>query len=300
MQKIIPHLWFDKEALEAANWYVSIFENSRINNVTKILDTPSGDCDFIDFKLANIDLLAISAGPYFTFNSSISLMVVCDTGEEVNRLYDILSAGGSDLMPLDEYPFSKRYAWLEDKYGFSWQLMVNENATERHMIKPCLLFAGEVCGKAEAALDFYTGIFEDSRKGFVNLYGRGEASDKRALINYGEARIQGLELVAMDHVMGGEETFNEAISFVVLCDDQEQIDYYWDKLSSEPEAEQCGWLKDQFGVSWQIEPVFLRDVMLHGTQEEVKRVTEAFLKMKKFDLQTLKEAYGKKEAYENK
>jgi predicted 3-demethylubiquinone-9 3-methyltransferase (glyoxalase superfamily) len=294
MYKIIPHLWYDKKALEASKWYVSMFENSSINKVITIPDTPSGDCDFIDFKLANLDLLAISAGPYFNFNPSISLMVSCSTGEEVDRLYGILSAGGSDLMPLDEYPFSKRYAWVQDKYGLSWQLMYTENMQEKHHIRISLLFSGEACGKAEAALDYYTEVFEDSKKGYVNYYASGEAADPRARINYSEAKVRGLELVAMDHGYGEDFTFNEAISFVVLCEDQGQIDHYWDKLSFDPEAEQCGWLRDQFGVSWQIEPVFLHDIMMHGTKEEVKRITEAFLKMKKFDIQTLKEAYENK------
>ncbi len=292
MYKIIPHLWFDKEAVDAAKWYVTMFENSSINDEIIIPNTPSGNCDFISFKLANLELLAISAGPYFTFNPCVSLMVSCNTQEEVDRLYGILSVDGLDLMPLDEYPFSKRYAWVQDKYGLSWQLMYTENLQEPHKIRPSLLFAGAACGKAEAALDYYAEVFEASKKGFVNYYANGEAADPRARINYGEAVIRGLELVAMDHGYGENYTFNEAISFVVLCDNQEEIDHYWDKLSFDPQAEQCGWLKDQFGVSWQIEPVFLHDIMMHGTKEEVKRVTEAFLKMKKFDLQTLKDAYS--------
>jgi predicted 3-demethylubiquinone-9 3-methyltransferase (glyoxalase superfamily) len=290
MQKIIPHLWYDKEAVEAANWYVSLFENSSIINVTTLLDTPSGDADMVDFQLANLEFSAISAGPYFTFNPSVSLMVACSTIEEVDRLHASLTSGGTELMPLGEYPFSKRYAWIQDKYGLGWQLMFAENTGEHQKIRPSLLFSGAVCGLAETAIDFYTSVFEASKKGFINHYEVGEATDTRAKINYGEVDIEGTSLTVMDHGFGGDFTFNEAFSFMVLCETQEEIDYYWDKLSYVPEAEQCGWVKDKFGLSWQIVPNHMNEILMNGTQEEVKRVTEAFLKMKKFDLQTLEKA----------
>ncbi|MFZ7133974.1 MAG: VOC family protein [Eubacteriales bacterium] len=110
MQKIVPHLWFDIQALEAASLYVSLFEDSKILNTTMLYDTPSGDAQTVGFQLAGLEFAAISAGPYFTFNSSISLMVVCETKEEVDRLYKSLVEGGSELMPLGTYDFSQWYA----------------------------------------------------------------------------------------------------------------------------------------------------------------------------------------------
>jgi predicted 3-demethylubiquinone-9 3-methyltransferase (glyoxalase superfamily) len=86
--------------------------------------------------------------------------------------------------------------------------------------------------------------------------------------------------------------FNEAISLMVNCDTQEEIDYYWEKLSAVPEAEQCGWLKDKFGLSWQIVPTEMDEMMRDGTPEQIGRVTQAFLKMKKFDLAELRKAYA--------
>lgn len=290
MQKIIPHLWYDKEALEAANWYVSLFENSKIINVVTIPDTPSGDAEMVDFEIANLRFSAISAGPYFKFNPSISLMVACNTIEEVDRLHVSLSSDGTELMPLDEYPFSKRYAWVQDKYGLSWQLMFVENMEENQKIRLSLLFGGSVCGSAEAAIDFYTSVFKDSKKGFMSHYKAGEVMDARAKINYGEVDILGNQFIVMDHALGGDFTFNEAFSIMVLCDDQDEIDYYWDKLSFVPEAEQCGWIKDKFGLSWQIVPANMNEILFNGTKEEIKRVTEAFLQMKKFDLQALEKA----------
>ncbi|AGA68212.1 hypothetical protein Desdi_0683 [Desulfitobacterium dichloroeliminans LMG P-21439] len=290
MQKIIPHLWFDKEAVEAAQWYVNLFEDSGITSITTIPDTPSGDSVTVDFRLAGMRFSAISAGPYFTLNPSISLMVACNDPEEVDRLYDNLSVDGTDLMPLGEYPFSKRYAWIQDKYGLSWQLMLVENKEEHQRIRLNLLFAGEVCGKAEEAIDYYLSVFEGSAKGFVNYYQTGESMDERAKVNYGELNIQGRQFIAMDHGFGGEFTFNEAFSLMILCDSQTEIDYYWDKLSFVPEAEQCGWVKDQFGLSWQIVPRNMSDTLSSGTKEEVKRITEAFLKMKKLDIAVLEKA----------
>jgi predicted 3-demethylubiquinone-9 3-methyltransferase (glyoxalase superfamily) len=148
---ITPHLWFDKEAKEAAEFYVSVFPNSKITNITTLHNTPSGDCDVVSFKLSGQPFMAISAGPLFKFN--------------------------------------------------------------------------------------------------------------------------------------------EAISFIVYCDTQKEIDYYWKKLSAVPEAEQCGWCKDKYGVSWQIVLTAMNEMMSKGTPEQVARVTQAFLPMKKFDIAKLKLAY---------
>ena len=290
MQKLVPHLWYDKEAVEAAQWYVKIFEDSKIIHISTMPDTPSGDVDTVDFQLAGMRFLAISAGPYFALNASVSLMVACSTPEEVNRLYESLSAGGTELMPLGEYPFSKRYAWIQDKYGLSWQLILTEDGKAQQKIRPTLLFAGDVCGKAEEAIAYYLSVFSESSKGHVSYYHAGEAMDRRAKVNYGELNIMGNQLVAMDHGFGGDFTFNEAFSFMILCKDQAEIDYYWEKLSFVPEAEQCGWVKDPFGLSWQIVPEKMNEMMASSTKEEFKHITAAFLQMKKLDIAAIERA----------
>ena len=96
---------------------------------------------------------------------------------------------------------------------------------------------------------------------------------------------------AMDSAREHNFAFNEAISFMVSCDTQQEIDYYWEKLSAVPEAEQCGWLKDKYGLSWQITPGSLDEMMQEGTPEQIARVTQAFLPMKKFDIAKLRKAY---------
>ena len=138
MQKIIPHLWFDKEAKEAAELYVSTFKkDSKIANVTTLHNTPSGSVDVVSFELFGQSFRAISAGPLFKFNPSISFHVKCKTEEEVNALWGKLGAGGTILMELDKYPWSEKYGWLQDKYGLSWQLIYAEkNNTKNYSCNP--------------------------------------------------------------------------------------------------------------------------------------------------------------------
>lgn len=151
MDRIVPHLWYDTQAKEAAQFYCSVFPDSRIDQVTTIHDTPSGDCDVVSFTLGGQPFMAISAGPVFRFN--------------------------------------------------------------------------------------------------------------------------------------------ESISFMIRCKDQAEIDYYWGKLSAVPAAEQCGWLKDRFGLSWQVVPAEMDRMMADKDPKKVARVVQAFLPMKKFDVAALRRAY---------
>jgi predicted 3-demethylubiquinone-9 3-methyltransferase (glyoxalase superfamily) len=290
MQKIVPHLWFDKEAKEAAMFYTSLFDQSKLLSETVIGDTPSGDTEIINFELAGQQFAAISAGPYFKFNPSISLMVACNSLEEVNTKWKALSEGGTELMPLGEYPFSKWYGWIQDRYGLSWQLMLVDSGQAVQKITPNLLFSNDACGKAEEAVKYYVEVFENSEPGMISRYGNDEAQSSKAQVNYAAFKLCGVDFSAMDNAFDVDFTFNEAFSLIVNCNDQKEIDYYWDKLSAVPEAEQCGWVKDQFGVSWQIVPSNMDEILLSGTKEEIQRVTEAFLKMKKFDLKSLEQA----------
>jgi len=298
MQKIIPHLWYDKEAVEAANFYTSIFPNSSVTNTTVIKDTPSGDCDIVSFNIMGYSFQAISAGPYFKFNPSISMMVNFDPSldaEARTKLDDIwnkLSVGGKALMPLDTYPFSERYGWIEDKYGMTWQLILTKpEGQERPAIIPSLLFTKDVYGKAEEASDFYLSVFKNAERGTLMKYPAGAEPNKEGTVMFTDFTLENQWFAAMDG--GGEHnfSFNEAVSLIVNCDTQEDIDYYWEKLSAVPESEQCGWLKDKYGVSWQIVPTAMNDMMASGDADKIAKVTQAFLKMKKFDIATLKEAY---------
>ena len=152
MKKITPHLWFDKQAKAAAEFYASVFPNSKIIQSTVVKNTPAGDTEIVSFELNGQPFMAISAGPAFKFS--------------------------------------------------------------------------------------------------------------------------------------------EAVSFIIPCESQKEIDYYWEKLSADPAAEQCGWCKDKFGLSWQVCPTRLGEMMASGDAVRVGRVTQAFLKMKKFDIETLEKAFA--------
>jgi predicted 3-demethylubiquinone-9 3-methyltransferase (glyoxalase superfamily) len=298
MKKITPHLWFDKQAREAAEFYVSLFPGSKITNVRTLTNTPSGDCDLVSFQLAGQPFMAISAGPYFKFNPSVSFHIKCGTKDEVDAIWERLSPGGKVLMPLDTYPFSARYGWLEDRYGLSWQMIHVANAIGQKLT-PALMFVGNVCGKAEEAIDFYASVFRAAPDGATNggtkgevlaRYGKGEEPEKEGSVRYAQFSLLGLEFAAMDSGREHKFAFNEAISFLVPCDTQEEIDYLWEKLSADPKAEQCGWLKDKYGLSWQIAPTMMQEVLGSGDRKRMDRVTQAFLKMKKFDIAALKRA----------
>ena len=291
MQKIIPHLWFDKEAKEATAFYASLFENSQVTHVTTISGTPSGDSDIITFTLLGQEFMAISAGPYFKLNPSISLFVTFDNEHEIEVVWNKLSEGGKVLMPFDKYPWANKYGWIEDKYGLSWQLSMSEHHDMAQRITPLLMFTGSNAGKTKEAIDAYTKIFPNSNTDMLVPYEAGEG-DTEGFIKHARFTLDGQHFMAMDSSHPHKFNFNEALSFVVNCDTQEEIDHYWEMLSAVPEAEQCGWLKDKYGVSWQIVPTIMAEMMTSGDKEKIGRVTQAFLKMKKFDIQKLKEAYG--------
>ena len=291
MQKITPHVWFDKEAKEAAEYYTSIFENSEIKNITTLHDTPSGDAVTVNLTLMGQEFMFISAGPYFKVNPSISFLVAVKTRDEVEYVWKMLSDGGQALMELGEYPFSEKYGWIQDKYGLSWQIMFVDNRKIKQNITPTLMFVGDVCGKTEEAIQFYASVFYDATIGEILRYEEGEEPDKVGTIKHVSFSLEGFELAAMDSALKHEFSFNEAISFIVNCNNQDEIDYYWGKLSALPEAEQCGWLKDKYGISWQIVPSMMSDLLSTKDEKRAQRVTEAFLKMKKFDIKTLRKAY---------
>lgn len=293
MQKIMPHLWFDKEAKDAAQLYTSIFKDSKIESTTVLHNTPSGSVDVLAIQLLGQEFRLINAGPLFKFTPVVSFLVACDTKGEVNALWKELSKGGPVLMELGEYPFSERYGWARDRYGLSWQLMYTGERKIKQKITPTLMFVGEQCGRAEEAISFYSSVFHDTKVDHVLRYGNDDKPDKEGTIKHAALELERQSFAVMDSARAHNFKFNEAISFIVQCNTQEEINYFWEKLSADPKAEACGWLKDKFGLSWQIVPTAMDEMLKDGDEERLARVTEAFLKMKKFDLSKLEEAYGR-------
>ena len=298
MQKIIPHIWFDKEAKEATAFYVSLFKNSKVRNITTITGTPSGDCDIVTFNLSGQECMAISAGPYFKLNPSISFFVVFDNEKEIKDMWNKLVNGGKVLMPYNTYPWAHKYGWLQDKYGLSWQLSWSDHHELSQKITPFLMFTKDMAGRTKSAIETYTSIFPNSKTELLVPYTKDDG-DKEGFIKHSRFTLNGQDFLAMDSSLQHDFGFNEALSFLVNCDTQKEIDYYWKKLSAVPKAEQCGWLKDKYGISWQIVPSVMNEMMTCGDKEKIARVTQAFLKMKKFDIKTLERAYTSKKKDSN-
>ncbi len=296
--RIIPHLWFDKEALEAAEFYTSLFPQSRTLHVGTIHDTPSGDTEIVVFELAGQTFQAISAGPLFKFNPSVSFMVNFDPSrdpqarEHLDAIWEALADGGQVLMPLDEYPFSKRYGWVQDRYGVSWQLILsNPEGDPRPYIAPCLLFTGQVAGKAEEAGAFYREVFPSSEEG--QLVRQPAGTEHEGTVMFSDFRLGDTWFAAMDSFYNHGFGFNEALSFVVECQSQQEVDHYWEGLSADGGKQgPCGWLTDKYGLCWQVVPAELFEMLEDPDEERVARVTQAFLGMSKLEIEELRRAYS--------
>lgn len=291
MQKITPHLWYDKEAVEAAELYVSTFPKSKIKHKTVLSNTPSGSVDIVSFEVLGLELQAISAGPLFKFNPSVSFLVTCKSKGDVDAIWGKISQGGQVLMELGEYPFSERFGWVQDKYGLSWQILYSAAPDAKQNITPAIMFVGDIYGKAEEAIKFWTSVFRESKVDVIQRYGKGEEPDQEGMVKFATFSLFGQEFRIMESAYEHAFSFNEAISFIVNCETQQEIDYYWQKLSAVPEAEQCGWLKDKYGFSWQIVPVGMEKFLNSDDRERVDRVTQAFLVMKKIDMNVLQKVY---------
>lgn len=297
-QKIVPHLWYDKEAREAAEFYISLFPSSKFLSSTVLPDTPSGDVEYVLFSLNGFKFSALSAGPFFKFNPSISFIVMFDPSRNVraeewfDEVWGGLSDGGRVLVPLSETYFGKQYGWVQDRYGLSWQLvLLRRGGEEPPSIIPMLLFTEKVYGKAEEAAHYYVSVFKNALHGQVVRHGPDSPYEKEGTVMYMDFMLENQWFAAADSGLKHGFSFNEAVSFMVYCEDQEEIDYYWGRLSAYPEAEQCGWLKDRWGVSWQIVPEIMDEMLTKGTSSQLRRLVKATLEMKKLDLSKLMQEF---------
>ena len=262
MPSISPDLWFDTEAEVAATFYTSLFDDSRITTIARYSEAgpgPEGSVMVVAFQLAGQDFTAVNGGqvPGFVFTPAISFLVYCETPDELDSLWNRLVDGGRILMPLDSYPFSERYGWLEDRFGISWQLMLGSHAQK---ISPSLMFVGAQHGKAEEAIRHYIGLFENARLEYIERYGPGEGQPE-GMTKHAAFSLDGYRFVAMDSGLVHDFTFSPAISFVVNCETQAEVDYFWDRLSEGGATQECGWLSDRYGVTWQIVPTVLGELM---------------------------------------
>ena len=294
MQKIIPNLWFDTQAEEAATFYCGLFENSGISHITRyeqvgaqVSGMPEGSVLTVEFTLSGQEFIALNGGPVFSFTPSISFYVNCETEGELMKLWEGLCRGGAVLMELGEYPFSEQFGWLQDKYGVSWQLNLGERSQK---ITPFLMFSGEQLGKAAEAVAFYTNLFADTKVLHMDKVGPGEEMEA-GFVRHAAFRLQGQEFMAIDSGLDHPFTFTEAISLMVSCEDQREVDRLWDALTKEGQTQPCGWLKDKYGVSWQIVPAAFNHMIKDSNPQKVQNVMKAMFQMEKLDLDVLTRAY---------
>lgn len=275
---IHPCLWFDGQAKAAAELYCSVIKNSKITFESPMVVT---------FELGGKKFMGLNGGPMFKITPSISIFILCESIEETNKVWNKLLEGGKIMMPIDKYPWSERYGWLQDKFGLTWQISVVYKPGDKQQLTPSMLFTDKMFGRAEEAIRFYTSVFDHSSINPLHLYPDGDPNAGKVM--FAEFKLNEYPLIAMDGPGDHQYTFNEAVSFVVSCETQKEIDYYWDKLTAHGGQESmCGWLKDQFGVSWQIVPAVIGKLM--GDAEKGPRVMQAVMKMKKLDLETMLQA----------
>lgn len=294
MQKIAPCIWCDRDALPAAELYVSAFENSRIEHVTHYLENdaspselPAGTVLTVRFTLCGQEFNALNGGPVFRPNPAVSFYVDCESEAQMDALWDKLSQGGGVLMEVAEYPFSKRFGWLADRFGVSWQLSLSG---AKQKITPYLMFTEAVHGKAEEAMEFYAGIFGDAKPLDIRRYDK-DTGGPEGTVMFASFQLEGQPFMAADSAYPHGFTFNEAISFYVYCRNQAEIDRFWTALTAGGEEQPCGWLRDRFGVSWQVIPHNIEALGDSADPVRAERVNAALMQMQKIDMQVLQDAY---------
>jgi len=301
MLPVTPHLWFDdQKAKEAAWFYTSLMPDSAITTVNHF-EAPFGVCELVEFTFAGQPFMGIGAAKPQQVSPAISFMIHFDPSRDadaaarIDGVWNKLADGGKVMMPIDRYPFSDRYGWVADKYGISWQLMLTKpEGDERPVIVPSLMYTGEVAGRAEEAIDFYCSIFKDGKRGITARYPQGMAPDKEGSLMYADFYVDAIWMAAMDSAHPHGFTFNDAVSLLIPCENQQEIDHYWTALTADGgQPGQCGWLKDKFGVSWQVATTVVTDTIKNGTREQINRVMGAFMQMTKIDIAALEEARDK-------
>lgn len=280
---IFPCLWYNEDAKESAEFYCQVFGG------TITADTPV----VLNIELFGQKLMLLNGGPQFEKNASISFMLLCETEQEVKNYWDQLSDGGIVLMELGEYAWSKKYGWVRDKFGVTWQLYFGKKQGEQKII-PTLMFIHQNNGKALQAMELYTQIFPNSKIGGVLKYGEGVGEENHEIpenVQHAHFEIDGYSFFCMDNSYNHQFDFNEGTSIVVMTKNQEETDHLWNSLTQNGGRESmCGWLKDRFGVSWQIIPKRLIELMGNPDQMKAQKVVQSMMKMQKIIIQGLEDA----------
>ncbi len=289
-------IWMDDQAEAALAFYETVFQNvKRLRSAkyseasSKMARRPVGSLMTLEFEIEGQEIMLLNGGPMFKPNPSISFFVSCKAADEVENLFNQLSEDGTVLMPLGTYPFSEKFGWLNDKFGVSWQLNIDKDAT--HKIRPFLMFHSKNAGNAEEAMKHYTSIFKNSKILSAVKFEDGEGPV--GYVKHGLFELSGEQFMALDSPIPHAFDFNEGVSFIAYCKTQDEVNDFWSKLTEGGRPSQCGWLTDKYGVSWQIVPTVLNEMMQEDDPERYENMVNALMQMTKLDIEALKAAYGK-------
>lgn len=278
-KQITPCLWFNNQAKEAAELYCSVFDNSRITAQSPIVT---------EIEVSGQRFVLLDGGPMYQPNPSISFYYVCQNEQELEKIWKAFEKGGNVMMPLDKYPWGEKYGWITDKFGISWQLALGKISEVGQKITACLMFTGNQYGRVDEAVELYTTVFKNVSVDGILRYGAGELPDEAEKVKHAQIAIDGQKFMLMESAADHKFSFTEGVSLTIYCETQEEIDYYWEKFTNKGAESMCGWLKDQFGVSWQIIPTILGKIM--SDPVKAGKAAQAFMSMRKLNIEQIVQA----------
>jgi len=278
-EKITPCLWFNARAKEAAALYCSVFADAKITAQSPIVT---------GINISGQSFTLLDGGPMYKPNPSISFYYICEKEDELNNIWNAFGKEGTVLMPLDKYPWSEKYGWINDKFGISWQIALGKLSDVGQKITPCLMFTGKQYGRADEAIAHYSSIFKNVKVDGVLRYGANELPDQEGKVKHAQITLNDQKFMIMESAAPHNFTFTEGISLTIHCETQKEIDYYWKMLTESGEESMCGWLKDKFGVSWQIIPTILSKIM--SDPAKAGKAAQAFMAMRKLNIEQIVQA----------
>lgn len=270
MKHITTWLWFKDEAEDAVDYYMSIFQSGQIMEKYYIPNDQNVSSVVINFKIGDLNLGAFNGNlDYAKMSPALSLKVTCETEDELNKLWVELSGNTRVIVPLQKRSFTKLYGWCIDKYGVSWQLNLNNKPQK---ITPHLMFANGNYMRSYEAVEFYANIFGDAIVSKLDV-----RPDNK--VKWCEIKINDFTMTLSDSAKDNDYTFSDAISIEYDCKDQAEIDRIWDSLIADGGEEvACFWLRDKFGLSWQIIPEDFYDLINGPNSDKVLAVVQTMTK----------------------
>ena len=278
-ENITPCLWYNGQAQEAAALYCSVFTDAKITAQSPIVTA---------INVSGHSITLLDGGPMYKPNPSISFFYICEKEDELNKIWNAFSKEGTVLMSLDKYPWSEKYGWVNDKFGISWQIALGKISDVGQKITPCLMFTGKQYGRADEAIAHYSSIFKNVKVDGILRYGANELPDQEGKVKHAQFALNDQKFMIMESAAPHNFTFTEGISLTIHCETQKEIDYYWEKLTESGAESMCGWLKDKFGVSWQIIPTVLNKIM--SDPAKAGKAAQAFMAMRKLNIEQIVQA----------